>query len=202
MAHIYAIDGVVPVVDPTAFVHPAAVLIGDVIVGPNCYVGPNASLRGDMGRIYMSRGSNMQDNCIAHTFAGTEVYLEEDANIGHGAVLHGCRVGRCALVGMNAVLMDGAVVGEEAFVAALAFLRAGFEVPPRTVAGGIPAKILRDLKDEEIVWKKQGDRDYQDIIRRSHASLQRVEPLTAPETDGPRIVSDGVVPLYKARMGG
>ncbi len=202
MAKIYSIDGVRPVVDPSAFVHPDAVLIGDVVVGENCYVGPNASLRGDMGQILLRRGSNMQDNCIAHTFAGGEMVLEEDANIGHGAILHGCHVGKCALIGMNAVLMDGAVIGDYAFVGALAFVKAGFEVPARTVAGGIPAKILRELKDEEIAWKQAGDQDYQQIIRRSHENLTRVEPETdLSAVSGPRIKYDGVPPLFKARQG-
>ena len=68
MAKVYAIDGIVPVIDPSAFVHPMAVVIGDVIVGPGCYVGPGASLRGDMGRLVMGRGANLQDNCIVHGF--------------------------------------------------------------------------------------------------------------------------------------
>ena len=198
--NIYAIDGVVPVVDPSAYIHPTAVIIGDVIVGANCYVGPGAALRGDMGRILMKPKSNMQDNCIAHTFAGGETILEESANIGHGAVLHGCHVGRSALIGMNAVVMDGAEIGDFAFVAALAFVRAGFTVPPRTVAAGIPAKILRDLRDEEIEWKRAGDEDYQNIMRRSHASLERVRPLTRIDNmDEPRIKAGGIPPLYQTR---
>ena len=200
MENVYAIDGVVPVVDPTAYVHPTAVLIGDIIVGASCYVGPGAALRGDMGRILMKPRSNMQDNCIAHTFAGGETILEESANIGHGAVLHGCHVGRSALIGMNAVIMDGAKIGDFAFVAALAFVRAGFTVPSKTVAAGVPAKILRDVRDEEVEWKRLGDQDYQNIVRRSHASLERVEPLTHIDNiDEPRIKLAGIPPLYKTR---
>jgi len=199
MDNIYSIDGVIPVVDPSAFVHPTATLIGDVIVGPDCYVGPSASLRGDMGRISMKRGSNMQDGCIAHTFAGGEVVLGEDANVGHGAILHGCALGRAVLIGMNAVLMDGAEIGDYAFVAAQAFVRAGFKVPPRTVAAGIPARILRDLTDVEVEWKCMGDQDYQGIIRRSRASLERVKPLASIDSEEPRIRAPGVPPLYRAR---
>lgn len=200
MPKVYAIDGVVPVVDPAAYVHPTATLIGDVVVNANCYVGPGASLRGDMGRVVLRAGSNMQDNCIAHTFAGGETILEEEANVGHGAILHGCHIGRSTLIGMNAVLMDGAVIGDYAFVAALAFVRAGFEVPPKTVAAGIPAKILRDLTEQEIQWKRDGDQDYQGIIRRSHASLEEVEALTdVSAVDGPRIDAPGIPPLYQTR---
>lgn len=200
MENIYSIDGVVPVVDPSAFVHPTATLIGDVIVGPHCYVGPNASLRGDMGLIRMNPGSNMQDGCIAHTFAGGDVKLDDGANVGHGAVLHGCHLGKYVLIGMNAVIMDGAEIGDYSFVGALAMVKANFRVPPKSIAVGVPARILRELKEEEITWKRGGDEDYQSLIRRCHASLRRVKPLTEvddPET--PRIAIDGVPALYKTR---
>jgi len=107
----YAIEGVIPVVHPTAYVHPTAVLIGDVHIGPNCYVGPNASLRGDFGRIVLHAGANVQDNCVMHGFPQQDTLVEENGHIGHGAVLHSCTVRRDALVGMNAVVMDEAVVG-------------------------------------------------------------------------------------------
>ena len=152
----YEFEGVRPVVDPAAFIHPTAVLIGDVIIGPGCLVGPGASLRGDIGRIIMQEGSNMQDNCIIHCFPGKDVIIEENGHIGHGAVLHGCTIKRNALIGMNSVIMDDAVIGENAFVAALSFVKAGMEVPANMLVGGIPAKIMRELKADEIDWKTQG----------------------------------------------
>lgn len=147
---VYAIDGIVPVVDPTAFVHPTAVLIGDVIVGAGCYVGPCASLRGDFGRLVLEPGANLQDTCVMHGFPGTDTVVGEDGHIGHGAVLHGCKVGRNALIGMNAVIMDNAVIGESAMVAACAFVRAGVEIAARSLAAGMPARVIRNLSDEEI----------------------------------------------------
>jgi phenylacetic acid degradation protein len=176
---VYSLEGVIPVVDPSAFVHPDAVLIGDVVIGPRCYVGPGASLRGDMGRIVMGPGSNVQDNCVLHTFPSKEVRLEEDAHIGHGAVLHGCTVKRGALVGINAVLMDDVVVGEEALVGAASFVRAGFIVPPRTLVTGTPARAVRELTEEEVAWKAQGTREYHELAVRCLASLKACQPLTA-----------------------
>ncbi|MGH8277386.1 MAG: transferase hexapeptide repeat family protein, partial [Steroidobacteraceae bacterium] len=170
---------VIPVVDPSAFVHPLAVLIGDVVIGPRCYVGPGASLRGDLGRIVMGPGSNVQDNCVLHTFPAKEVLLEEDAHIGHGAVLHGCTVRRGALVGINAVVMDDVVVGEQSLVGAASFVRAGFVVPRRTLVTGVPARVVRELTDEEIAWKAVGTREYQELAVRCLASLQECAPLTA-----------------------
>ena len=196
---VYAIDGIVPVVDPTAYVHPSAVLIGDVIVGPDCYVGPCASLRGDFGRLILERGSNLQDTCVMHGFPGTDTVVEEDGHIGHGAVLHGCRVGRNALVGMNAVIMDNAVIGESSIVAASAFIKAGVEIPPRMLVAGMPAKAIRPLSDEEIRWKSSGTATYQDLTRRSLATMEETAPLTAMEADRKRIHMPDVVPLVELR---
>jgi phenylacetic acid degradation protein len=202
MPKVYAIDGVVPVIDPTAFVHPAAVLIGDVVVGPDCYVAPGASLRGDFGRILLKRGANVQDNCVAHCFAGKETIVGENASIGHGALLHGCTVGDRALVGMNAVVMDGVEVGPESIVAAMAFVAAGFKVPARSLAAGIPAKVLRELKAEEIAWKDEAQADYLSLTVRCRATFAEAEPLARLDADGPRLEVGGSKPLYLSRSRG
>jgi phenylacetic acid degradation protein len=191
----YAIDGIVPVVDPTAYVHPSAVLIGDVIVGARCYVGPCASIRGDFGRIVLQEGANLQDCCVMHGFPGTDTVIEADGHIGHGAVLHGCVIKRNALVGMKAVVMDEAVVGESAIVAACAFVKAGMQVPPRTLAAGAPARVLRDLREDELAWKIEGTQKYHELVRRSLATLREVSPLAAPEPHRRRFELNDVVPL-------
>ncbi|MEO8599176.1 MAG: phenylacetic acid degradation protein PaaY [bacterium] len=199
---VYAIDGIVPVVDPTAFVHPSAVLIGDVIIGPSCYVGPCACLRGDFGRLILERGANLQDTCVMHGFPGTDTVVEENGHIGHGAVLHGCRIGRNALVGMNAVIMDNAVIGESTIVAACAFVKAGAEIPARSLVAGMPAKVIRQLTDEEIAWKGDGTKTYQDLTRRSLESMHETAPLTAVEADRKRIQVPGVIPLVELKNRG
>jgi phenylacetic acid degradation protein len=199
---VYAIDGIVPVVDPTAYVHPSAVLIGDVIVGPGCYVGPCASLRGDFGRLILERGANLQDTCVMHGFPGTDTVVEEDGHIGHGAVLHGCRVKKNALVGMNAVIMDNAIIGESAIVAASAFVKAGVEIPARSLAAGMPAKVIRELSDEEIAWKSDGTRTYQELTRRSLATMVECAPLAAVEAERPRIHLPEVIPLVEMKKRG
>lgn len=196
---VYAIDGIVPVVDPTAFVHPSAVLIGDVIIGPGCYVGPCACLRGDFGRLILERGANLQDTCVMHGFPGTDTVVEENGHIGHGAVLHGCRIGRNALVGMNAVIMDNAVIGESTIVAACAFVKAGAEIPARSLVAGMPAKVIRQLSEEEIAWKSDGTKTYQDLTRRSLESMHETAPLTAVEADRKRIQVPGVIPLVELK---
>jgi phenylacetic acid degradation protein len=200
MNGIYEFEGLVPVIDLSAYVHPTAVLIGDVIVGPRCYVGPNAVLRGDFGRLVLEEGSNLQDTCVMHGFPECDTIVETDGHIGHGAVLHGCRIGRNAMVGMNAVIMDNAVIGKECIVAALAFVKANMQVPPRSLVAGVPGKIVRSLTEQEIEWKTTGTAVYQDLVLRSRTALRPVEPLTAMEPGRRRFGPiGGLDPLFKVK---
>jgi phenylacetic acid degradation protein len=191
MPNCFAIEDLIPVVDPTAYVHPTAVLIGDVIVGPRCYVGPAASLRGDFGRIVLRDGANVQDTCVIHGFPDSDTIVEIDGHIGHGAVIHGAHIGQNAMVGMNAVVMDRSEIGESAIVGAMAFVREGTIIPPRSLALGIPARVVRQLSDTEIAWKRTGTLQYQNLAVRSLASQRAVEPLRAVQPDRPRFKGDG-----------
>jgi len=183
---IYAIEDLIPVVDPSSYVHPTAVLIGDVIIGKDCYIGPNAVLRGDFGRIILNQGCNVQDTCVVHSFPNKDCVIEQDGHIGHGAILHGCHIGRNALVGMNAVIMDDAIIGDESLVAATAFVKSGFQCPPRSLLAGSPAIIKRQLSDQEVAWKSNGTLEYQNLTKRCHTSLQQVQPLTEVQQNRPR----------------
>ena len=176
----YALDGMRPVVHPTAYVHPSAVLIGDVDIGPGCYVGPCASLRGDFGRIVVMAGANIQDGCVMHGFPRGETVVEADGHIGHGAILHGCRVRRGALVGMNAVVMDEAEVGEDAFVGAQSLVPARARLSAAHLHLGSPAREVRPLTDAELAWKVRGTQAYQDLAQRCLTGLVEVPALTEP----------------------
>ena len=186
LAQVFSFEGIVPVIDATAFVHPTAVLIGDVIVGPGCYVGPGAVLRGDFGRIVMERESNLQDNCIVHSGPGLDCTMGERAHIGHGAVLHYCTVRRDALVGIQAVVMDRAIVGEQAIVAAKSFVRIGDEIPPRVMVAGVPARRLRELTEADLEFKKLGTDLYVELAKRSLAGMSAAQPLSEAEQDRAR----------------
>ncbi len=201
MVRVYAIDGVTPVVHPEAYVHPSATLIGDVIVGPQVYVGPSACLRGDFGRIVIERGANIQDCCIVHGFPAADTVIEEDGHVGHGAIIHSARIGRNALIGMNAVVNDNAVVGEEAIVAAMAFVKAGMQIPRRTLVAGIPARIVREVTDDEMAWKNDGTALYKHLSVRSLRTMRETVALAAPEPDRRRFDLPEVMPLseWKAR---
>ncbi len=187
---VYSLEGITPVIHPDAHVHETAVLIGDVIVGEDCYIGPNASLRGDFGRIIVGAGANVQDTCVMHTFPGKDCIVERNGHIGHGAVLHGCHIGVNAMVGMNAVVMDDADIGDSSIVGATAFVASKFVCPPRSLVVGMPAKIKRELSENEIEWKTRGTREYQQLTARCHASLVRTRALTETETDRGRMEVD------------
>lgn len=197
----YAIDGVTPVVHPTAFVHPQACLIGDVVIGPECYIGPFASLRGYFGRIEVRAGSNVQDSCTVHVFPGQDTILEEGSHIGHGAILHGCHLEQQAFVGMNSVVMDGVRIGARSLVAAHSFVRAGQDFPVESLIAGSPARFVRRLDDETLAWKANGGQVYRDLARRSLATLHEVTPLAEEEVDRQRVSTgrETSIPLHEQR---
>lgn len=194
----YEIDGIVPVVDPTAFVHETASLIGDVVVGPGCYIGPFASLRGDFGRIIVGEGSNVQDSVVVHVFPGADVVLEPHSHIGHAAVLHGCHVGSYALVGIGSTVLDNAVIGAGALIGAGSLVTSGTKIGERMLALGSPAREIRELDEEALAWKKNGVEAYKALAGRALATLRRVEPHTAVESHRGRVStgSDVATPHY------
>jgi phenylacetic acid degradation protein len=204
MVKVYSIDGITPVVHPEAYVHPSAVLIGDVLVAAGAYIGPSASLRGDFGRLLIEAGANVQDCCVLHGFPEADTVVEEDASIGHGAVIHSARICRNALVGMNAVVNDHALVGESAIVAAMSFVKAGIQVPPRTLAAGIPARVLRELSAVEMAWKLDATRQYQELTARCLASMRETVALTQAEPGRKRLPVPESLPLatWKRREAG
>ncbi|HEV8598882.1 MAG TPA: transferase hexapeptide repeat family protein [Gemmatimonadales bacterium] len=185
MPNVFAFDGIIPVVHPTAFVHPNATVTGHVTIGRDVYVGPGAALRGDWGAIEIGDGCNVQENCVIHAFPGVTVVLEESAHIGHGAVIHGARIGRNALVGMNAVVMDNASIGAGAIVGALSFVPEGMQIAERMLAVGAPARVVKPVSDEMFAWKTAGTKLYQDLPARLHATLRACEPLREIPADRP-----------------
>ncbi|MFT4100830.1 MAG: transferase hexapeptide repeat family protein [Burkholderiaceae bacterium] len=186
LPQVYSFERLIPVIDPSAYVHPSVVLIGDVIIGPRCYVGAGAVLRGDFGRIELRAEANLQDNCVVHSLPDFDCVMEERSHIGHGAVIHGCRIGHDALVGMNAVVLDRAVVGAYAIVGAMSLVKIGGRIPPRVLATGVPARVVRELSQAQIDGKAVGTDSYIELARRSKSGCERVAALTAVEPERPR----------------
>jgi phenylacetic acid degradation protein len=181
----YEFNGIRPVVHPSSFVHPQAAVTGNVVIGKDVYIGPGAALRGDWGRIVVEDGCNVQENCTVHLFPGGTVLLKEAAHIGHGAIIHGAVIGRNCLVGMNAVIMDEAELGDECIVGALSFVRQGEKFPARSLVAGNPAKIIKEVSDELIAWKTEGTRLYQQLPRLCFDTLKSCEPLREEITQVP-----------------
>jgi phenylacetic acid degradation protein len=139
-----------------------------VIIGPDCYVGPLASLRGDFGRIVLEQGANLQDTCVMHGFPGATRWSSAMAT---SATARCCTVAgrRGRLVGMNAVVMDGAHIAPRCIVAATAFVKAGFQCPEQSLVVGAPAEVKRPLSDQELAWKQRGTAQYHALTRRCMA---------------------------------
>lgn len=182
---IYSFKGFIPVIHPTAYVHPQATVTGNVIIGENVYIGPGCALRGDWGAIIIGNGCNVQENCTIHMFPGAKAVLEDNAHIGHGAIIHGATVGKNCLVGMNAVLMDDVVLGDECIVGALTFIAASTIVPARSLIVGNPGKIIKQVSDEMIDWKSKGTALYQTLPEDMRSYAQLCEPLREMPTNRP-----------------
>ena len=189
---IYQFKEMIPVVDPSSFVHPLATVTGNVIIGKHVYVGPGASLRGDWGQIIIEDGCNIQENSTVHMFPGVTVLLKAGAHIGHGAIIHGAVIGKNCLVGMNAVIMDNVQLGDECIVGALSFIKADEIFENRSLIVGNPAKKIKEVSDEMIAWKTEGTKLYQQLPSDMHESWKPCEPLNEIPQD--RIV---IYPEYK-----
>jgi len=182
---IYSFKGHIPVIHESSFVHPLAAVTGNVIIGKNCYIGPGAAIRGDWGEIILEDGVNVQENCTVHMFPGKSIVLKEGAHVGHGAVIHGANLGCNCLIGMNSVIMDDARIGDECIVGAMSFVKAETEFENRKLIIGNPARAVKDVSDEMIVWKTAGTKLYQQLPSDCHESLKEVQPLREIPKDRP-----------------
>lgn len=174
---IYEFNGYKPVIDPSSFVHKEATIIGNVIIGKKVYIGPGASIRGDWGKITIKDGCNVQDNCTIHIFPGKDVILQENAHIGHGAIIHGANIGKNTLVGMNSVIMDDCNIGDECIIGALCFIKGEMNIPNRKIVVGNPAIIKGEVSDEMISWKTKGTELYQDLPNECYSLMKECKPL-------------------------
>ena len=182
---IYSFKGHIPVVHESSFVHPLAAVTGNVIIGENCYIGPGAAIRGDWGEIILENGVNVQENCTVHMFPGKSIVLKQGAHVGHGAIIHGANLGRNTMVGMNSVIMDGAVIADECIVGAMAFVKAESIFAPRQLIVGNPAKAIKEVSQQMLAWKTAGTKLYQSLPKDCHETLREVEPLREIPKDRP-----------------
>lgn len=171
---LYEFEGKQPEIHPTAFVHPEATVIGDVTIGANCYIGPGARLRGDWGAIRIGPGSNVQENCVIHVQPGKEVILGPDSHIGHGAVLHGPILEEHVVVGINAVILDDAVIGAGSCLGAGAVVLANTVIPPKSLVMGTPGKVFSEVSPKLENFLKWGTGFYHTLPKRCHDTLKEI----------------------------
>ncbi|MCB9728179.1 MAG: gamma carbonic anhydrase family protein [Deltaproteobacteria bacterium] len=163
-ARLVTHHGVTPRVAEDVFVADTARVIGDVHIGPGSSVWYGSVIRGDVFHIRIGARVNIQDLSVVHVTTDRHATLiGDDVTVGHRAILHGCSVGSRCLIGMSAVVMDGAVIGDEVMIGAGALVTPGTIVPPRTLAIGSPARVRRDLTEDELRFLSQSAGHYQRI---------------------------------------
>lgn len=151
----------VPRADPTAWVHPSAVLIGDVDLGPRVSVWPGVVLRGDQGAIRVGAESNLQDGTIAHATGGRSVTtIGPRVTVGHRVLLHGCHVEGDVLVGMGAILLDNCEIGPWTIIGAGALVPPGRRVPGGVLYVGVPGRVVRELTEADLESIRRGHQEY------------------------------------------
>ncbi len=172
----YEFEGKRPSIDPEAFVHPEAVLIGDVVIEAECYVGAGAVLRGDIGTIKVGRGSNVQENCVFHAFPNKSTILHPNSHIGHGSILHGCEICSNVYVGMGSIIPDGVKINSNSLIGAGSFVPFDKEIPENSLVVGSPAKVIKKISPEQLAQIARGLSLYQDLARRHLKSFREIDP--------------------------
>ncbi|UUN25573.1 gamma carbonic anhydrase family protein [Streptomyces sp. FIT100] len=169
-ALVSGIGGKEPQIAPEAFTAPTSVVVGDVTIGPGASVWYHAVLRADFGPIVLGADSNIQDNCTVHVDPGFPVTVGARVSVGHNAVLHGCTVEDDVLVGMGATVLNGAHIGAGSLIAAQALVPQGMRVPPGSLVAGVPAKVKRELTDEEREGIKLNAAMYLELAKEHRAA--------------------------------
>lgn len=160
---IHSFEGKVPKVEAAAYIAWNADIIGEVSLGPGATVWSGASIRGDIAPIRIGPDTNIQEGAILHVATDLPCVLGQGVTVGHGAIVHAATVGDYSLIGMGAIVMDGAVIGEESMVGAGALVTLGKAFPPRSMIMGSPAKLVRELRPEEVASLHDHAREYVDL---------------------------------------
>ena len=171
---IYAFEDKIPDVSQDAFVHPEAVLIGDVVIEKQCFIGPGAVIRADTGSVIIREGTNVQDNVVIHVDTGSEAIIEKNVVVGHSAILHDVHIEPGCVIGMGAILLQGVVCGEGAFVGAGSLVPSHMHIPPGKLVTGNPAKIIGDVTPDQVSYTREGVRFYMELADRYKDAMRRI----------------------------
>lgn len=169
MNQLIPFDGHTPSVHESAFVAPSATIIGDASLGADSSAFYGVVVRGDTATITVGNGSNLQDNVVLHADFGFPTTIGDGVSVGHSAVVHGCTIEDNCLIGMSATVMNGAVVGAGSLVAGGAVVLEGAVIPPGSLVAGVPAKVRREMTEEELEHVKQNASHYVELARKHKA---------------------------------
>ena len=169
---IYGFEGKQPTIAETAYIFPSADVIGDVTIGDNCFIGPNAVLRGDWGYIKIGDGSNIQDTCVLHSIPDEGTILGENCHVGHGAIVHQAELGKHVLVGKNAVIMNWAKIGDDCVIGSGCVIPQSRVVEPNSLVLGVPGKVVGKVSEEQKNYSINATKLYQTLPKRYHRSLK------------------------------
>lgn len=153
---IYEYDGKKPRISPKSFIHPDAVIIGDVTIGDRCFIAPGVIIRADNGPVIIDEGTSIQDNTVIHVDPGATVVIEKEVLVGHSVVIHDSHIKPGCVIGMGAVLLFGVVCEEDVFIGAGAVVPSGMHIPAKKLAAGNPARIIKDVTPEQRKYQKLG----------------------------------------------
>ncbi|HBW37237.1 MAG TPA: gamma carbonic anhydrase family protein [Desulfosporosinus sp.] len=171
---IYEFEGKRPRIGKGTYVAPEATIIGDVTIGEGCYIAAGARIRGDWGKITIGAGSNIQENCIIHAYPGCEAVLGPRSHIGHGAILHTPKLAEHVLVGMGAIIMDHASIGDGCLIGAAALVLENTIIPPYKLVVGSPAKIVADLSETAQKSLNEATSYYLALPARCHKGISQI----------------------------
>ncbi|MFX0014776.1 MAG: gamma carbonic anhydrase family protein [Promethearchaeota archaeon] len=172
---LYEFEGKQPKISKTAFIFPSADVIGAVTIGENCFIGPNAVLRGDWGYIEIGDGSNIQDTCVFHSIPDEGTILGENCHVGHGAIVHQAELGRHVLVGKNAVIMNWVKIGDDCVIGSGCVVPQKRVIKPNSLVLGIPGKVVGEISEDQKKYSQDATKLYQTLPKRYHNSLKPLE---------------------------
>ncbi len=171
---IYEFEEKRPRIAKSAFIHPMATLIGDVVIGENVYIGPGAVLRGDFGSIEICDGSNVQENCVIHVGPDQKAFLDRDSHVGHGVILHGPTIYENVLIGMGSIVFDGVVIGKDCIIGAGTILLEGTIIEEGKIVSGSPGRVRGEVSKARRERKRRGTRLYQSLPARYRNTMKEI----------------------------
>ncbi|MFE5317194.1 gamma carbonic anhydrase family protein [Paenibacillus sp. NPDC056579] len=171
MLHSY--NGIMPQIHPTVFLADGVQIIGDVVIEEGASIWYNTVLRGDLAPIRIGRNSNIQDGCIGHVNTDQPLIVAEEVSVGHGAIIHGCKIGKGTLIGMGAIVLNGAEIDEYALVGAGSLVTENKHIPSYTLSLGSPAKVVRELQQSDL---QRMQRTMESYVKKGSEYRQQAKP--------------------------